>query len=425
MKHSLRDQLDSAQIVSTLVEIGHLLELEEASDLRVRRVLELLGRLVPNDSCALLAGVSEDAHLYTVPEAPEMRRAALRASLSRILRVMEGNADIEPSRAGSGHLALPIIGADRIVGVLEVERDDTYDLPHVQLLSAVASQLGAYLATVELKHRERRAQEALREAKSSLETRVKERTAELETRNAEILAQSKQLQELSVRLMRTQDEERRRISREMHDSVSQYLASAMMNLEALKRPDATEKQAQSYLGLADSLDKCLTETRTISHLLHPPLLDELGLSAAVRLYVEGFSKRSGIQANLSIPVELGRLPDVLGLAFFRILQESLTNIHRHSHSRSVDIRLEPGADQITLEVRDYGQGMPSELLGGLKPKASPGAGVGLTSMRERINELGGRFEIQSDKNGTLIRVTAPWSGTAKESGLAAGNRSGA
>ncbi len=163
MKSSVRDQMDSSQTASTFAEIAHLLESEESRDARVHRLLELLDRLVPNECCALLVGPSKNAHLFIIPDAPATTRAALQSSLSNMLHVMEGNREIKPSGAGSGHLVLPVIGADRIIGVLQVERHDTYDLHHVQLLSAVASQLGVYLAMVELKDRERRAQEVLRE----------------------------------------------------------------------------------------------------------------------------------------------------------------------------------------------------------------------------------------------------------------------
>jgi diguanylate cyclase (GGDEF)-like protein len=163
MKSSVRDQMDSSQTASTFAEIAHLLESAESRDARVHRLLELLDRLVPNECCALLVGPSKNAHLFIIPDAPATTRAALQSSLSNMLHVMEGNREIKPSGAGSGHLVLPVIGADRIIGVLQVERHDTYDLHHVQLLSAVASQLGVYLAMVELKDRERRAQEVLRE----------------------------------------------------------------------------------------------------------------------------------------------------------------------------------------------------------------------------------------------------------------------
>ena len=263
---------------------------------------------------------------------------------------------------------------------------------------------------------QRKAEVALQQANSNLETRVKERTAELERRTSEVLVQSAQLQELSVHLMHAQDDERRRISRELHDSLGQYLAHAKMSVESLRRADAPEEERQSFSRLVDTLDQCLTETRTLSHLLYPPFLDEVGFSSAAKWYVEGFSERSGIQVNVNIPHELERLPDALQLALFRILQESLTNIHRYSHSQSAEIEVELSTHEIRLQVKDYGQGIPPEILERFKSSGS-GSGVGLRSMRERIIELGGRFDLQSDKNGTLIRATAPLSaptGTASD-----------
>ena len=168
MKSSVRDQREFSQAASTFAEIAHLLESEESRDARVHRVLELLNHLVPNECCALLVQPSKDANLFIVPEAAATARAAVLSSLSDMLHVMEGNREFEPSGTGSGHLVLPVIGADRIIGALRVERHDTYDLRHVQLLSAVASQLGVYLAMVELKDRERRAQDVLRENESRL-----------------------------------------------------------------------------------------------------------------------------------------------------------------------------------------------------------------------------------------------------------------
>ena len=169
MKSSVRDQMEFSQAASTFAEIAHLLESEKSRDARVHRVLELLDHLVPNECCALLVRPSsKDAHLFIIPEAAATARAAALSSLSNMLHVMKGSREIEPSGTGSGHLVLPVIGADRIIGVLQVERHDTYDLHHVQLLSAVASQLGVYLAMVELKDRERRAQDVLRENESRL-----------------------------------------------------------------------------------------------------------------------------------------------------------------------------------------------------------------------------------------------------------------
>jgi PAS domain S-box-containing protein len=237
------------------------------------------------------------------------------------------------------------------------------------------------------------AEQALRLSHASLENMVEQRTVAL--------------RKLSTSLLRSQDEERRKISRELHDSIGQYLAAAKMSLAALERPDATEKESRSFLNAMDTLDTCVAETRTISSLLHPPLLDELGLGTAVTWYLEGYSERSGIQVNFKSP-ELNRLPAALELALFRVLQESLTNIHRHARSGSVDVQLELVPDAVRLQVRDHGQGIPPELLEKFRFDGT-GVGVGLRSIRERISELGGRFEIESDKNGTLIRVTAPLS----------------
>lgn len=244
----------------------------------------------------------------------------------------------------------------------------------------------------------KRAEEALRENRDNLERTVEHRTAAL--------------RELSSSLLRAQDNERRRISRELHDSVGQYLASAKMSLESL--PRSTEKEIHSYESLMTSLDKCVTETRTISYLLHPPLLDECGLNSALTWYVEGFATRSGIQVNLNIPRDLQRLTGGLELVLFRIVQESLTNIHRHSQSLSVDIQLKIGVDDVVLQVRDHGQGIPIEKLEQFKSNGT-GVGVGLRSMRERISEVGGRFEIESDKSGTLIRVAVPLTNAATKS----------
>jgi len=276
---------------------------------------------------------------------------------------------------------------------------------------------GAINCFVDITER-KKAEESLREAKKTLEMRVQERTSELETRNAEILAQADQLQELSLRLMRSQDEERRRIARELHDSLGQYLAAAKMSVEALKNSDASAKESRNVQQAVDTLDKCLTEARTISHLLHPPLLDEVGFSSAAKWYVEGFSERSGIKATINIVDVPQRLPSALELVLFRILQESLVNVHRHSHSVSVDIQLKFSANDLVLEVREHGNGMPSELLDRVKSKNRLGGGVGLRSMSGRIRELGGTFEIESGKDGTLIRVTAPVPESPRESELA-------
>ncbi|HVB55776.1 MAG TPA: chemotaxis protein CheB [Candidatus Acidoferrales bacterium] len=235
-------------------------------------------------------------------------------------------------------------------------------------------------------------EQALRETHDRLESLVEHRTAAV--------------RKLSSEIIRSQDEERRRIARELHDSVGQYIAHAKMSLEGLQKPGATKKQAKALGHITDTLDKCLTETRTISYLLHPPLLDEIGFASAARWYVEGFSERSGIQVNFAIPREMKRLPGTVELILFRILQESLTNVHRHAQTRSVDVHVQVDASEIALEVRDHGKGMPPELLERFRATGA-GVGIGLNSMRERISEISGRLEIQSDTSGTTIRVALP------------------
>lgn len=214
------------------------------------------------------------------------------------------------------------------------------------------------------------------------------------------------LRKLSANILRTQDDERRRIARELHDSVGQYLAYAKMTVESSMKGGVPEKQAQALAQAVDALDKCVTEMRTISHLLHPPLLEEVGFASAAQWFVNGFSQRSGIPAKLHIARKLKRMPALLEITLFRVLQESLTNVYRHAQSQSVDIHVELKAGEIALEVRDHGKGIPPELLERFRNNGG-GAGVGLNSMRERIAELGGRFEIESGKQGTVIRVAVP------------------
>jgi two-component system, NarL family, sensor kinase len=208
---------------------------------------------------------------------------------------------------------------------------------------------------------------------------------------------------LSVRVLQVQDEERRKFSRELHDSLGQLLAVAKMHMTVLldKNPhDELLKEIDQLL--TDSV----TETRTISHLLHPPLLDEVGIASAARWYAEGFAKRSGIEIVADIPDDLQRMSRPAELVLFRVLQESLTNIHRHSRSSRAEISLQTGAKGATLRIRDYGKGIPREMLENF---LSTGAnvGVGLAGMRERVREQGGHFDIQSDRNGTTITVVMP------------------
>jgi signal transduction histidine kinase len=206
------------------------------------------------------------------------------------------------------------------------------------------------------------------------------------------------LRSLTGRLLQLQDEERRRFSRELHDSLGQYLAGVKMNLDMFSNSQPADRLLSEAIQL---LDQSIAETRTISHLLHPPLLDEAGFSSAAKWYLEGFAQRSGIEVKMELPDDVGRLPKSIELGLFRVLQESLTNIHRHSGSPRAEIALKLLSDRVILEVRDYGKGIPQELLRNFQARGT--SGVGLAGMRERVRELGGELEIRSGP-GTLISV---------------------
>ena len=245
----------------------------------------------------------------------------------------------------------------------------------------------------------RRQNGALQRAQGELELKVQERTTDLEVVN-------RNLRELSARLMQLQDDERRRIARELHDSVGQTLAALAMNL-GLARNDLERvtKIAEALNDSENLVRQMSTEVRTISHLLHPPLLDEAGLSSALRWYVNGFAQRSGIRVDLDLPDDFRRLPGEMETAIFRVVQESLTNIHRHSDSPAAKIVLRYQKGEILVEVEDNGKGIPPEKL---EEMASAGApGVGIRGMRERLRQLGGTLKIESGESGTSVIVRLP------------------
>ena len=241
----------------------------------------------------------------------------------------------------------------------------------------------------------------------SISVRLTEREQSLQRSHADLESQVSQrtasLRLLSADLMRVQDEERRRIARELHDSLGQYLVALKMNLARLEGDSSNDLQVVADSD--DLIERCLSETRTISHLLHPPLLDESGLPSATKWYVEGFSKRSGIEVSLHIDGHVGRMPQEIETALFRLLQESLNNVHRHSGSKKADIaiRLDGGRAQVT--IRDYGCGFSLQQLEDVQNGRS--RGVGLTGLRERIAALGGSLEVVRAEPGSLIRVTLP------------------
>jgi len=233
---------------------------------------------------------------------------------------------------------------------------------------------------------------------SALADRVEERTMEL---NAAIAG----LRQLSARLLQAQDDERRRLARELHDSVGQLLAAITMNLEILRSASLTPEAAAAVEENAALVDQISSEIRTMSHLLHPPLLDEVGLASALQWYIEGFSARSKIAVDLEIGGDFGRLPNDMEIAIFRMVQECLTNVHRHSGSDTGEVRLKRDAERVLIEIKDRGKGIPPDKQRVLN--SSQQAGVGFRGMRERIQQLGGRLEIWSDEHGTSVKATMP------------------
>jgi signal transduction histidine kinase len=232
---------------------------------------------------------------------------------------------------------------------------------------------------------------------------------------SEVQRRTSALQHLSIKLMRLQDEERRKIARNLHDSLGQYLTSIKMNLESLRSSDLPNKDEVLAAAL-EWLEKSIVETRTLSCLLHPPLLDEVGFASAARWFTDQFAKRSGITVNLDLPDRMDRLSEMAEIALFRILQESLTNVHRHSGSSVVEIRLKASGDKAVLTVRDFGRGMPAGFIQGSQPNGDH-FGVGLRGMRERVNDLGGNFEIESSDDGVAIVVSLPLAAERSNAGI--------
>jgi PAS domain S-box-containing protein len=253
----------------------------------------------------------------------------------------------------------------------------------------------------------RQSQERYRVLADSLENQVRARTAELEARSNDMQAQSSQLQALSARLMELQDEERRRIARELHDSAGQIIAALSMNLGKMveelkvKEPSLVElaEESQAY---AQELDR---EIRTTSYLLHPPLLDEIGLRAALDWYVDGLKQRSGLDVALNIQAGFERPSREMELAIFRVVQECLVNIHRHSGSTTARICIAREGSNVVVEVSDDGRGIDSDKLAKLRARST---GVGLRGIRERVRQFCGDLHIDSEVDkGTAVRIIFP------------------
>jgi PAS domain S-box-containing protein len=308
---------------------------------------------------------------------------AIRTGQPAIARSTQHDPDFAPwreearRRGFASSIGLPLLLDGRTLGALMVYSQfaDAFDEQEVRLLTELAHDL-AY-------------------GVQALRTRAERQRAEVE------------LRELSARLLHLRDDEQRRIARELHDSTGQNLAALGMNLAWIKEqavsldPHARDVLAES----AEIVNRCTREIRDFSYLLHPPMLDEYGLSSALRWYVEGFARRSGIRVTLEVPEDLRRLPHDEEIALFRVAQECLTNVHRHSGSPTVRIRMAQERELLSLEIADEGRGL--QAAGEETAAGGRRIGVGLLGMRERLRNLGGELEIESDGQGTTVRARLP------------------
>jgi signal transduction histidine kinase len=274
-----------------------------------------------------------------------------------------------------------------------------FDSEDVRMMTDLADFASSALRALQLL-------DADRSARDDAATEVAKQTAELKAQIAERKRAEESLGDLTARLLQLRDEEQRRVARELHDSVGQLLVAMSMNQSKLSQ----ERQLSPMAAKAISENTALLaqvsrEIRTISHLLHPPLLDEVGLAPGMREYLEGFAERSHMKVRFEIAEDFGRLPRDIETALFRIVQESLTNVHRHSESESVTIRIVRCSDGVSVTIADTGRGIPKQKI--FEIEAGRASGVGLRGMRERVRQLGGSFRIRSTDKGTVVVARLP------------------
>lgn len=247
------------------------------------------------------------------------------------------------------------------------------------------------------------------------EDTLRKEIVEKDKARAELSESEHALRELSFRLLQAQDEERRRFGREMHDSIGQYLSALKIKLGLMptKYPSLNEEARKELEMCSGLLADCIKEVRTLSYLLYPPMLEERGLKSAIDWYLDGFRKRSGIAVNFETPDLLERPSREVELALFRILQESLTNVHKHSGASMIDIELFAQNGTIDLKIRDYGKGLPPI---GNSPAESGQAGVGMRGMSERMLQLGGTLTVSSATPGTVVHARVTSKSQPKSSG---------
>lgn len=356
--------------------------------------------------------LSEQYEVETVADGQSALQSARTSSPDLIVSdvmmpILDGFELLKALRTDETTRTIPVIllsaraGEESRVEGIQAGADDYLIKPFSarELLARISGRL-------EIARLQRDRETQLRLSQAELEQRVQERTQEL-------FNASQELRELSARILQAQDEERRRIARELHDGVGQLLAALGMETSNLAGESnrLSTRAALSLSNIESLIAQMTTDIRTMSHLLYPPLLDEVGLESALTEYVNGFAERSGVQVSLDLPGAIERLDREYELSLFRIVQECLTNIHRHSGSKSASIRIVRDDGALVLEVRDEGRGMSAERLAEIQ---SRGSGVGIRGMRERVLQLSGKMSIESDIAGTRIHVLIPTAKTAPQ-----------
>ena len=372
--------------IDLLQEDGTLrrVSVQHVDPAKIAMAHDLMKRYPPhpdsNIFLAMKAGVSGFA--------PEMTDEMLRSE-----QIDEEHGKLLRSIGMKSAIISPLIARERTLGTITfvmAESNRRFAQPDVQFVEDLARRAATAVDNARLHSSVEDHRRELQTANDKLEHRVEERTSEL--RQAAI-----SLRDLSTRLLQIQDEERRRIARELHDSLGQHLTAAKLNID-IALAGATDSDAKEKLTRAQrEVEQSVQEVRTLSHLLHPPLLEEAGLPSALDWYVKGFAERSGIPVELELDPNLGRLSREIETTIFRVVQESLTNVHRHSGSSSASIRILRKGDEVCMEISDSGKGMAPD----------PRLGVGIQGMRERVRQLGGSLQIESPGVGTRVQAIVP------------------
>jgi signal transduction histidine kinase len=337
--------------------------------------------------------------------APEMTDDMLRSE-----EVDEEHGKLLRSIGMKSAIISPLIARERTLGAITfvmAESNRRFSQSDVQFVEDLARRAATAVDNARLHRILEDQRQELQTSNERLEHRVEERTSEL--RQA-----ATSLRDLSTRLLNIQDEERRRIARELHDSLGQHLTAAKLNIDiALATGDSKAKEKLSRAQ--QEVEQSVQEVRTLSHLLHPPLLEEAGLPSALDWYVKGFAERSAIPVELELDPNLGRLSREIETTIFRVVQESLTNVHRHSGSTSASIRVLRKGAEVSIEITDSGKGMEPE----------PRLGVGIQGMRERVRQLGGTLRIESPGTGTRVLAIVPIPANCDSDATANGDRGNA